>query len=595
MAPSFHPDTLREPFTFAARPAETRNLQSMKQHRWITPTADEAAVARLHEALRIDPLLCRLLVQRGITTFEAARAFFRPSLDDLHDPFLMADMSAAVARLDAAVQRGERILLYGDYDVDGTTSVAMTHAWLANFHANLDYYLPDRDKEGYGVSLAGVEYARTTGCSLVVAIDCGIKAHAAVELARTYDIDFIVCDHHLPEGGLPASVANLDPKRPDCPYPFKELSGCGIAFKLAQAYAQQNGLPVHDLEHLLDFVAVSIACDIVPMTDENRIMAAFGLNRLNREPRVGLWALIQRCGRRYPLTISDLVFGLGPLINAAGRVGDAREAVKLMLSADKQSALDNAGALVERNRQRREVDFAMAINARRQLTEQPDWQARKSVVLFDPAWHKGIIGIAASRIAEEFHRPTVILTQSEGRAVGSARSVAGFDLYEALQQCEHLFYSYGGHAHAAGMQMPPENVPDFVEKFEAIVRENLQKESETPVLEIAGELDFDNITPKFWRVLRQFGPFGPHNMTPIFCARRVRDTGRSQLLANDHVRFSLRQTGGKKTMTGMGFGVGAAFSAMRDRELDVAFSIREENWRGETTLTLQVKDVREAE
>lgn len=564
----------------------------MKRPRWQPAFTDETAVQQLRAALPVAPVFCRLLAQRGIRDHEQARLFFRPSLDDLHDPFLMRDMDAAVERLDRAIQGDERILLYGDYDVDGTTSVALMYAFLSGFYHKLDYYLPDRDKEGYGVSLAGVEYARQQGCRLVIAMDCGIKAHAAVSAAKAHGIDFIVCDHHLPEGELPEAVANLDPKRPDCPYPYKDLSGCGIAFKLAQAYALFRDTPAAELEHLLDLVAVSIACDVVPMTGENRILAHFGLEKLNRGPRVGLWALINRAGRSYPLSISDLVFGLGPLINAAGRLADAREAVRLLLSADKPTALENAGALVQRNRQRREVDFAMTDAARSHFMGLPDWESRKSIVLFDPQWHKGIIGIAASRMVEAFYRPAVILTESEGRAVGSARSIPGFDLYDALQQCEDLFHSYGGHAHAAGMQLPVENVAAFAEKFEWLVARNLAPEAATPVLDWSAELDFSEITPKFWRMLRQFAPFGPYNMSPVFVTRNVVDAGQSRHLANNHVRIALRQQGQQAVVTGIGFGLSERFREVQGKAFDVAYSLQEDVWRGEARLSLYVKDLR---
>ncbi|MBV6443278.1 MAG: single-stranded-DNA-specific exonuclease RecJ [Haliscomenobacteraceae bacterium CHB4] len=567
----------------------------MKSPRWQLIPTDEAAVQALRRVLGIDPLFCRLLVQRGVTTFDEARAFFRPSLDDLHNPFLMKDMDAAVARLDDALRRKERILLYGDYDVDGTTSVALMYAFLSGFYRNLDYYLPDREKEGYGVSLASVEYARETGATLVIAMDCGIKAQEAIARAKGYGIDYIVCDHHLPEGELPGAVANLDPKRADCPYPFKELSGCGIAFKLAQALAMQHNTPPEELDDLLDLVAVSTACDIVPMTGENRILARFGLHRLNHAPRTGLWALMQRINRPFPLDVADLVFGLGPLINAAGRLGDAREAVRLMLSADRNSALDYAGALVRRNKERREVDYAMADEARRRFTGTPGWEARKSIVLFDPNWHKGIIGIAASRMTEAFHKPSVILTKSNDRAVGSARSVPGFDLYAALRDCEDLFFSYGGHAHAAGMQMPVDNVEAFAERFENIANQHITPENEHPVLDICAGIRLDDITPKFWQMLRQFEPFGPHNRNPVFWAEGVVDTGHSRRLDNNHVRLSLRHTNSAMAFKGIGFGLADVFEKVKDRPFDVAFNLKAEQWRGEAKLSLHVKDFRRSE
>ena len=564
----------------------------MQAPRWQILPTDETTVQHLHEVLGIDPLFCRLLAQRGIHTYEQARHFFRPTLDDLHNPFEMRDMQVAVERLDQAVRHNERILLYGDYDVDGTTSVALMFAFLSGFHHNLDYYLPDRNKEGYGVSLAGVEYARETGCTLVIAMDCGIKAHAAVEMANSYGIDFIICDHHLPEGALPAAVAILDPKRPDCHYPYDELSGCGLAFKLAQAFALHHNMPVEELDELLDLVAVSIACDIVPMTGENRILAHYGLKRLNQQPRLGLWALLDRANRPSPLNIADVVFGLGPLINAAGRLGDARDAVRLLLSTDQAAARDSAARLAQRNRERRSVDQTMAEEAQRRFRALPDWEARKSIVLFDATWHKGVIGISASRLVETFHRPTIILMQSGDRAVGSARSVQGFDLYAALQQCADLFHTYGGHAYAAGMQMPLANVAPFTERFEQIVKERLTVEQEIPVIDLCARVNLDTLTTKFWRTLRQFEPFGPLNRTPVFWAENVIDTGHGRRLDNNHVRLSLRHPDGLAVFSAIGFGLGDAFAQVQGKPFDVAFQLREEQWRGERSLTLQIKDFR---
>jgi len=563
----------------------------LSPHWQLLPT-DETAVQQMHEALGIEPLFCRLLVQRGITSYEAARQFFRPSLDDLHNPFEMKDMQAAVERLDEAVQQQERILLYGDYDVDGTTSVALMYAFLTRFHPHVDYYLPDREKEGYGVSLAGVEYARETGCSLVVAMDCGIKAHAAVALAKSYGIDFIVCDHHLPEGGLPDAVANLDPKREDCSYSYCELSGCGLAFKLAQAFSMHHQMPAEELDDLLDLVAISIACDIVPINGENRTLAYFGLKQLNQTTRLGLWALLNRVNRPSPLTISDVVFGLGPLINAAGRLGDARDAVRLMLSTDRNAATENAGRLMQRNRERRTIDQSMAAEAEQRFRALPGWEAKKSIVLFDAAWHKGVIGISASRLVETFHRPTIVLMQSGDRAVGSARSVRGFDLYAALQKCEDLFHTYGGHAHAAGMQMPIENVPAFMERFEQIAQERLTLEQETPVVDICAKVRLDDLNTKFWRTLRQFEPFGPMNRNPVFWAENVIDTGQSRRLDNNHVRLSLRHPDGQAIFSGIGFGLGEVFEQLQGQAFDIVFNLREEQWRGERSLTLQARDFR---
>jgi single-stranded-DNA-specific exonuclease len=558
--------------------------------RWSITETNPAVVRELSKGVGIDPLLATVLVQRGMSDVDQARVFFNPVISDLHDPFLMRDMDLAVECLAEAVNTNERILLYGDYDVDGTTSVALMYAFLKTFYKNIDYYLPDRDKEGYGVSLAGVEYARETGCGLVIAMDCGIKANEAIAKAATYGIDFIVCDHHVPEGALPPAVANLDPKRPDCPYPFKELSGCGIAFKLAQGFAAHTHKAAEVLDPLLDFVALSIACDMVPIVGENRILALHGLRKLNMSPRLGLWALINRSGRSYPLNINDLVFGLGPLINSAGRLGDAREAVRMLLATDRNSALDAAAQLVARNKQRQLVDIAATVSARQKARELATETERKSIVLFDASWHKGIIGITASRISEDFHKPTVILTESEGRAVGSARSVPGFDLYEALLACGEMFDSFGGHAHAAGMQMPVERVADFAERFELLVQQNIAPESESPVVEIAGEIRFEQITPQFWQSLKQFAPFGPDNMNPVFVAYNVQDTGRSKRLDNNHVRLALKQ--GDATFSAVGFGLADQFEQMRNRTFDIVFNLREEEWRGETVVSLVIKDIR---
>jgi single-stranded-DNA-specific exonuclease len=562
--------------------------------RWQAIPFDAERARQLEISLQIDPVIATLLVQRGIYNAAEAGQFFRPSITDLHHPFLMRDMEKAVERLQHAISHQQRILLYGDYDVDGTTSVAMMYSFLSTLTHNLDYYLPDREKEGYGVSLAGIEYARETGCHLLIAMDCGIKANDAIARANSYGIDCIVCDHHLPEGDLPDAVAILDPKRSDCPYPYKELSGCGIAFKLAQAMAISHHTPTEELVPLLDLVAVSVACDIVPITGENRTLAYFGLRRINRSPRIGLRALMDCINRPAPLTVTDLVFGLGPMINAAGRLGDARDAVQLLLASDANSALDAARRLSHRNNERRSVDYATADAARQRFRDLPDWQQKKSIVLFDPDWHKGIIGISASRMAEDFYKPTVILTESNGRAVGSARSVRGFDLYAALQRCEDLFYSYGGHAHAAGMQMPIENVAAFTERFEHVVQESIALEQETPTLDVAAELSFEQITPEFWATLKQFEPFGPHNLSPVFMVKNARDTGHSRLLDNNHLRFAVRQEKMNPVFTGIGFGLGRHADTLKNGSVDLVFSLREETWQGVKRLALHVKDVRPA-
>ncbi|HAD11438.1 MAG TPA: single-stranded-DNA-specific exonuclease RecJ [Saprospirales bacterium] len=566
----------------------------MKPTVWKLIPTDDTEAERLHAELKIPLLFCKLLLQRGIRTREDASIFFRHDLSNTHNPFLMKDMDKAVERLDHALQSGERILLYGDYDVDGTTSVALMYAFLSGFYANLDYYLPNRDKEGYGVSIQGVEYARETGCTLIIAMDCGIKAHKAIDLAKGYGIDFIVCDHHLPEGGVPDAVACLDPKREDCGYPYKELSGCGVSFKLAQGFALQHNMPSEELASLLDLVAVSTACDIVHMTGENRIFAHFGMQRLNRSPRIGLWAIAQKTNRPYPLDISDVVFGIGPMINAAGRLADAREAVRLLLSVDKNSALDYAGQLVQRNKDRRQMDQSTAEAAQHLFKMKSDWQTRKSTVLFDPNWHKGIIGIVASRMVEAFHKPTVILTESNGKAVGSARSVAGFDLYSALQECEDLFYTFGGHAHAAGVQLPLENIEAFEERFEQVVGRTILPEIENPQMDVSAVLRLEEVNADFWKMLKRFEPFGPHNNNPLFWAKSVFNSGKSRLLENNHVKLSLQQEGSNVVCNGIGFGLGKKYEAVEGGPFDILFHIREEEWQGYRSLGLYVKDIRKS-
>ncbi len=561
----------------------------MLQKRWTLLSADEIAEAQLQKELGIAPVFCRLLVQRGITGFDAAKRFFRPSFDQLHDPFLMADMDKAVERLEKAINSNEKILLYGDYDVDGTTCVAMMFSFLQNFTQNLDFYLPDRQKEGYGVSLESIKYARKNGCALVIAMDCGIKAHEAIDLATSFGIDFIVCDHHLPEGEIPAAAAILDPKRVDCTYPFEELSGCGVAFKLAQGFCQKKGVPFETLEPLLDLVALSIGCDIVPILDENRVLAHFGMARMNSAPRPGLRALINKSNRSIPLTISDLVFGIGPFINAAGRLGDAREAVKAMLAPDRETAQTQADFLEGRNKKRREVDGQTAEDAKLRFQSEPGWATKKSIVLFQKDWHKGIIGIVASRLAETFHRPTIILTESEGRAVGSARSVGGFDLYEALKKCEPEMISFGGHAFAAGMQVKLEMVEKFAKKFEETVAQDFRPEMVEPVVEVCAEVDFEQITPQFWKILREFAPFGPGNKNPIFWTKNVVDSGGSRDLGRGHLKLSLRQNNIR--FNGVAFDLAGKLELLKSGEpLHICYNIREETWRGEAFLQLQAKD-----
>lgn len=558
------------------------------QAEWQAIPVDETLVEALRESLGIQPVLCRLLVQRGIETFEQAKAFFRPSLDDLHDPFLMQDMDAAVLRLREAMERNEKILLFGDYDVDGTTSVALMWSFLYPRHPNLDYYIPDRYREGYGLSMEGVEYAREKGAALLIAMDCGITAVEQARRASEYGIDLIICDHHLPGETLPGALAVLDPKRAGCAYPYKELSGCGVAFKLAQGYAQRYGMEREALEELLDLLVISIAADIVPMTGENRILAWHGLQRLNRSKRPGLNALIEESRRTRPLSISDIVFGLAPMINAAGRLADADHAVKLMLAQDRYVAAEYARVLEYRNQLRRDFDQRTAEEAGALFA---DYESeRSSIVLYQPHWHKGIVGIAAARMVERFHRPAILLTRSGHIATGSARSVPGFDLHEALGLCSDLLISYGGHAHAAGLSLLPENVPAFWDRFEAVTQLLLPREALRRVIAVHAEIDFEEITPGFWKILRQFAPFGPGNRSPVFVTRGVSDTGFSRLLKGAHIKLSLRQ--GKQVFSGIAFQQAEVFPIVAGRrQVDICYTLEENTWDDRTALELMVKDI----
>ncbi|MBK8563082.1 MAG: single-stranded-DNA-specific exonuclease RecJ [Saprospiraceae bacterium] len=558
--------------------------------RWTLHPTDEAVAKHLQQALKIHPIFCRLLAQRGIASYDEAKSFFRPQWSHLHDPFLMKGMDVAVDRLEQALQKGEKILLYGDYDVDGTTSVALMHEFLTHLGASPGFYIPDRYKEGYGVSMAGMEYAIANGIQLIIAMDCGVNARAQVAKAKEHGIGFIVCDHHLPDGPLPVADAVLDPMRPDCPYPFKGLSGCGVAFKLAQAYLQKNKLPDAHLRSLLDLLALSIAADIVPMVDENRVLAHYGLQAINEMGRPGLQALIELGGRQVPLSISDVVFGLAPLINAAGRLADADQAVKLMLSKDRTAALENAQVLLLRNQQRKEHDQQIQDEAARQFESVANYEELRSIVLFNKDWHKGVIGIAAARMVERFHRPAILLTESNGMAVGSARTVPGFNIYKAIKTCEDLLTNFGGHDHAAGLTMPLEVVPQFQHRFETAVKNSILEIHRTPEIELAAALDLKDISPGFWKILKQFAPFGPGNHSPMFVSKNVVDTGHSKLMKGNHLRLSVKQ-GDSKTVTGVAFGMGEHFARIATKQpFHVAYKLEEDRWEGKSYLRMMVRD-----
>lgn len=567
------------------------------EKRWVIIDTDEEKVKKLQQELKIHPILCRLLVQRGVASYDEAKDFFRPSLQHLHDPFLMKDMDKAVARIETAIAQNQKILIYGDYDVDGTTSVALMYSFLIQFYSNLptgqsglDYYIPNRYSEGYGISFQGVDYAAENNFKLIIALDCGIKSNDKVKYASEKGIDFIICDHHLPGENIPEATAVLDPKRKDCNYPYKELSGCGIGFKLIEAYAQKNDLPFEKVEQQLDLVAISIASDIVPITRENRVLAYFGLQLLQKNPRPGIKSLMEGAGMKGELTIDDLVFKVGPRINASGRMEDAKHAVKLMLSNESE-AEEKAGILHTYNTDRRELDSNITEEALELIQQDVHFKNKKTTVLFQPHWNKGVIGIVASRLIENYYRPTIVLTESNGYATGSARSVEGYDLYEAIQSCADLLEQYGGHKYAAGLTLKLENIEKFKEKFEQVVSKTIDESLLTPEIKIDAELHFNGVTNEFFKILKQFAPFGPGNMKPIFVTKNVLDKGYTRIVKERHLKVSLHQNG-SGTMNGIGFGMSKHIDIITSRLSDVCYHLEENEWNGEKKIEMRLIDAK---
>jgi single-stranded-DNA-specific exonuclease len=566
------------------------------EKRWTLLSADESQVRELYNALSIREVYCQLLAHRGIRDLETARAFFRPARTALHDPFSMRDMDRAVQRIDAAIRQGEKILIYGDYDVDGTTAVALVYSFLKKRHAALDFYLPDREKEGYGISEAGIRYAHAEGYSLVIALDCGIKAIEPIARARDLGVEVIVCDHHLPEKTLPPACAILNPKQPGCPYPYKALSGCGIGFKLISALSGHWQGDPGELDAGLDLVAASIAADVVPVTGENRILAALGMEKMNRDPLPGLralWEQSQPEGKpRTALGMEDVVFRIAPRINAAGRMGDARQAVRLLLAEDMSEARQWAIRLHQDNAIRQELDLQITTQA---LARLEGTEGRRTTVLYDPRWHKGVIGIVASRLMETCYRPTILLTRSGNFLTGSARSVRGFDIHEALVACGNLLENFGGHSFAAGMTLRPEQLAAFSARFESVVSSTIPPELLIPEIRIDACVALEEIGMPFFRLLRQFAPFGPANREPVFLARAVRDNGESRPIKDTHIRFGIRQGNGA-SLAGIGFNLAHKFPLLTGgKPIDVCFSVRENHWNGHTRLQLQVWDIRPSE
>ena len=572
-----------------------------KERKWILKDpADAETVSRLSSELGVDPVLAELLVQRGVTTFAQARSFFRPSLDDLHDPFLMKDMDKAVERVGRAVATGEKILVYGDYDVDGTTAVSLVYSFLRELTESVGFYIPDRYDEGYGVSFKGIDKAAGEGYSLIITLDCGIKANDKVAYASGKGIDMIICDHHLPENELPAAVAVLDPKREDCDYPFDDLSGCGVGFKLVQAYSQQNGIPFERLLPLLDLLVVSIASDLVSVVGENRILAHYGLKRLNENPRKGLLAMI-RISDLDPehITIDDIVFKIGPRINAAGRMETGSIAVELMTAVDDAQANRIGEEINRRNNERKEIDREITHEALLMVQSGKCLSSGNATIVYNPKWHKGVVGIVASRLVEAFYKPTVVLTMSNGFVTGSARSVHGFDLYGAIESCADLLENFGGHLYAAGLTLREENLPEFCRRIEKSISENINSEMLTPVITVDARLNFDRITPKFFRILKQFQPFGPGNNAPVFLTENVYDNGNARKVGNEgsHLKLELMQEGQPyRHISAIAFNKSEHFDHIKaGNPIDICYSIVENYYRGIANIQLRVKDLRDRE
>lgn len=566
------------------------------EYRWeYTPTPNAATQKKLQKDLNISPILAQILAQRGVSTYEEARAFFRPHLQNLHSPWLMQDMEPAVTRINSARQQQQKIMVYGDYDVDGTTSVALMAAFLKKHYPHFITYIPDRYREGYGVSKAGIEQAAEEGCSLIIALDCGIKAQEAVAYAQKLGIDFIICDHHLPGDDLPKAVAVLDPKREDCQYPFKELSGCGVGFKLVQALCENWQLPAGEWTCLLDLLAVSIGADIVPIVGENRILAYHGLQKLNTDPRPGLALLMELSARKVAeWTINDVVFQIGPRINAAGRLAHGKLAVELLISPEAETREKLAGVVDEHNQNRRTLDKNITQEALRQI-QQEDHADRSTTVVRSAAWHKGVVGIVASRLTENYYRPTIVFTERENTLTGSARSVKGFNIYEALLECKEHLSQFGGHAFAAGMSLPKENYDAFKEQFEKVVAQRIDPSLLQPSIDVDAELPWEEINGKFYRILKQLEPFGPQNLNPVFVTPGLLDTGRSRAVGNDgkHLRVQLRCPHSNLLMEGIGFGLQPKLELLQSgKPVSVAYHLEMNTFRDKQNLELRVLDIK---
>ena len=567
------------------------------EKRWVVKEkGDTAVVKQLAKALGVSESLANLMAQRNISSADEATAFFNPSLDFLHDPFLMKDMNIAVDRISTAIKKNERILVYGDYDVDGTTAVALMYSFLKDQYSNVEYYIPDRYKEGYGVSFQGLDYAFQNNCKVVITLDCGIKSVEKVKYARTKGLDVIICDHHYPGDEIPKALAVLDPKQPSCSYPYKDLSGCGVGFKLVQAYSRVHGIPFNKIAPYLDLVAVSIASDIVPITGENRVMAYFGLKRLNEAPCTGLREIIRESEVTRALTIEDVVFKIGPRINAAGRMETGSKAVDLLVSSDTRLAIGISKEINNFNIERRSIDRIITTEAMRMIAEDQRKVNFRTTVLYNPTWKKGVIGIVASRLIETYYRPTVILTESNGFATGSARSVHGYDLYQAIESCSDLLESFGGHMYAAGLTLKKENILPFMERFEQYVNSTITEEQLVPRIFIDTELTFSEINDEFFKTMSQFQPFGPENMSPVFVSRNVFDTGSGRMVGSsgEHLKLDLcQESTGQKSFSAIAFSQANHFEYIKGgNPFDICYSLEMNEFRGNRNLQLNVRNIK---
>ncbi|MBP7477232.1 MAG: single-stranded-DNA-specific exonuclease RecJ [Chitinophagales bacterium] len=563
------------------------------EKRWKIKQADEAKKAALCDTLKVHPIICQILVQRGIETFDDAKTFFRPNLDQLHDPFLMDGMQAAVDRIGRAIENGEKIMFYGDYDVDGTTAVSLISLFFKNFYDNTCFYIPDRYSEGYGVSYQGLDWAVEQGVDLIIALDCGVTAVDQVAYAKARNVDFIICDHHLPSDVLPDAIAVLDPKKKSCSYPFKELSGCGVGFKLCQALSIQYKLPSTHYLDLIDLTCASIASDIVPIVDENRVLAYFGLAKFNQNPLPAFKAMMENQKVKKDMSIMDLVFMIGPRINAPGRLAHANAAVELLMCTSFEEARELSANLHDINADRKQIDLLITQEANIQIEEMGNIQSKRTLVLFSKAWHKGVVGIVASRIVEKYYRPTIILAENEdGLLTGSARSIKGFSIYEGIKSCADLLVKFGGHDFAAGLTLHKDHVGDFIERFEEAGRQVITDDMLVPEIEVDAEISLYEISQKFYHILKQMAPFGPANMNPVFCTRNLCDGGYSKKIGENHLKLDLVDEMNNR-ISALGWGFGAHITDIQAGKLfDICYSIEENEWNGVVSLQLNIKDIK---